>query len=231
MGKTFVQIAASVLLHGSIVGAVLAFSSDYSTPDERTYRVTLVGFSASVLPAAPPAPPSPPPEPPKSEPAAGPPRPEPVTQKPPEPKTRKISTKKTTEKKRAVEETQQAAPLPPSAPVQIALAGPAGPTMTIGGLAAYNVDAVDQRPAIAKRVLPEYPQKARRMSVQGKVFVRLVVDTVGQPKECKIHQADPAGYFEDAALSAARKTRFIPGKVKGQPVNTVVLVPFVFALR
>lgn len=231
MGKTFAQIAASVLLHGSIVGAVLAFSSGDSTPEERTYRVTLAEFSAPAIPAAPSAPPQPQPEPPKPEPMIEPPKPESVAKKPPEPKDRKISSKKTAEKKRAVEETQPAAPLPPTAPVQTERAGPAGPAMTIGGLAAYDVDAVDQRPAIAKRVLPEYPQKARRMSVQGKVFVRLVVDTAGHPKECKIHQADPAGYFEDAALSAARKTRFIPGKVKGQPVNTVVLVPFVFALR
>lgn len=235
-GKTFAQIAASVLLHGSIVGAVLAFSSGDSTPEERTYRVTLAEFSAPAIPAAPSAPPQPQPEPPKPEPpkpepVIEPPKPEPVAKKPPEPKDRKISTKKTEEKKRAVEETQPTAALPPSAPVQTERSWPAGPAMTIGGLAAYEVDAVDQRPAIAKRVLPEYPQKARRMSVQGKVFVRLVVDTAGQPKECKIHQADPAGYFEDAALSAARKTRFIPGKVKGQPVNTVVLVPFVFALR
>ena len=103
--------------------------------------------------------------------------------------------------------------------------------MSIGGLAAYDVDAVDQRPSIARRVLPEYPSKARRMNVQGRVDVRLVVDESGTPRECAVHRADPTGSFEDAALEAARKTRFIPGKVKGRAVNTVVLVPFVFALR
>lgn len=242
--KTFTQIAASILLHGSIVGVVLAFSSGDAAPEEQVYRVTLAEFSAPAPPATAPVPLPPQPEPPKPEPpkpelVAEPtkpePGPEPVAEKVPEPKAKKISTKKTVQKPKPARETQSAALPPPPAPVQTASpsgpSGPAGPTLHIGGLAAYDADAVDQRPSIARRILPDYPQKARRMNVQGKVFVRLVVDTAGHPKECKIHQADPAGYFEDAALNAARKTRFIPGKVKGQPVNTVVLVPFVFALR
>ena len=103
--------------------------------------------------------------------------------------------------------------------------------LNIGGTAAYGVDSVDQRPSISRRVLPDYPQKARRMNVEGRVDVRILVDSSGQVKQCNIHRANPTGYFEDAALTAARKTRFIPGKVRGQPVNTVVIVPFVFALR
>ncbi|MDR2574106.1 MAG: energy transducer TonB [Desulfovibrio sp.] len=43
--------------------------------------------------------------------------------------------------------------------------------------------------------------------------------------------AAPTGYFEDAAIVAARNMRFLPGKIRGQPVNTVVLLPFVFHLR
>ena len=237
--RTFAQIAASVLLHGSIVGVVLAFSSGHVAPEEQVYRVMLAEFSAPAPPAGGLVSPQPQSEPPKPEPVVEPakpePKPEPVAEKAPEPKAKKISTKKTAQKSKPVEETQPAAPLPDPSPAQTAAAsgpsGAAGPMVHIGGFAAYDVDAVDQRPSIARRVLPEYPQKARRMNVQGKVFVRLVVDTAGHPKECRIHQADPAGYFEDAALTAARKTRFIPGKVKGRPVNTVVLVPFVFALR
>lgn len=237
--RVLAQIAASLLLHGSVVGVVLAFSSGAFVPDEQVYRVTLAEFSAPVQSAAAPAPPAPQPEPaqpepPRPEPVVEPPKPEPPKEKP-EPKSKKISTKKTTEKAKPVEKERPAAPPPPPpAPTQTTAAsggGSGGPTMNIGGLAAYDVDTVDQRPAIARRVLPEYPQRARRLNVQGKVFVRLIVDTSGQPKECKIHKADPAGYFEDAALAAARKTRFIPGKVKGRAVNTVVLVPFVFALR
>ncbi|MDR3176816.1 MAG: TonB family protein [Desulfovibrio sp.] len=107
-----------------------------------------------------------------------------------------------------------------------------GPSaLYIGGLAAYDADAVDRRPVVSRRVLPEYPEKARRQGVRGRVEVRLIVDASGNPRDCTVHRAEPAGYFEEAALEAARRTRFIPGEIKGRAVNTVVLIPFVFAIR
>jgi protein TonB len=69
------------------------------------------------------------------------------------------------------------------------------------------------------------------MNIEGTVMVELVVDTAGLPKACAIRSAEPAGYFEEAALSAAQKMRFIPGKINGTPVNTLVLLPFTFRLR
>jgi protein TonB len=69
------------------------------------------------------------------------------------------------------------------------------------------------------------------MNVEGKVMVELVVDTSGLPKACAVRSAEPSGYFEEAALNAAQKMRFIPGKVRGAPVNTLVLLPFAFRLR
>jgi protein TonB len=101
----------------------------------------------------------------------------------------------------------------------------------VGGFAAYNADAVDQAPAIARKILPDYPVKARRLDLQGRVIVRLVVDTAGNPQVCAIQEATPPGYFDDAALDAARRTRFIPGKRQGRAVNTVVLLPFTFSLH
>lgn len=239
--RTIAQVAASVLLHAVVAGLVLVFSSGAGR-DEQVYRVTLAEFSipsasASAPSSSPPRPETSTPEPPKPEP----PTPEPAAQKLPEPKTKKISAKKTTRKPEPKREDQ---PVAPPAPARTASAGPGernapsgetsgppGPFLNIGGLAAYGVDAVDQRPSIAKRAVPDYPPRARRMNVQGQVLVRLVVDASGKPRECAIHEAEPAGYFEEAALAAARKTRFIPGKVRGQPVNTVVLFPFVFRLR
>jgi protein TonB len=69
------------------------------------------------------------------------------------------------------------------------------------------------------------------MNIEGTVMVELVVDTVGLPKACTILSAEPSGYFEEAALNAAQKMRFLPGKIHGAPVNTLVLLPFVFRLR
>ncbi|MDR3175018.1 MAG: energy transducer TonB [Desulfovibrio sp.] len=90
---------------------------------------------------------------------------------------------------------------------------------------------MDQRPSVSRRVKPEYPTRARRMSIEGTVMVELVVDTAGLPKACAIRSAEPSGYFEEAALNAVQKMRFIPGKINGAPVNTLVLLPFAFRLR
>jgi protein TonB len=100
-----------------------------------------------------------------------------------------------------------------------------------GGLSAYEQDHVDQRPSISRRVTPEYPARAKRMNVEGTVVVELVVDAAGLPRESSVRSAEPPGYFEEAALSAARNMRFIPGKLKGTPVNTMVRLPFAFRLR
>lgn len=237
LSRTMAQIAASVLLHAGVAGLALAFSSGGLSRDEQVYRVTLAEFAASAASSPSPASPSPAPVPQAETPKPEPAKPEPEIKKPPESKTKTINTRKKIQKTKPKQEEQ------PSAPVQPAStgagetagtgesAGPAGPSLNIGGLAAYGIDAVDQRPSIARRVVPEYPATARRMGVEGKVVVRLVVDAAGKPRECTVHEADPPGYFEDAALAAARRTRFIPGKVRGRPVNTAVLIPFIFVLR
>ena len=60
--------------------------------------------------------------------------------------------------------------------------------------------------------------------------MQLVVDTTGMPKACTILSAEPSGYFEEAALKAAEQTRFIPGKLHGKAVNTLVVIPYQFRL-
>jgi protein TonB len=69
------------------------------------------------------------------------------------------------------------------------------------------------------------------MRIEGAAVVELVVDTDGLPRACVIRSAQPPGYFEEAALYAAQRMRFMPGKLNGRPVNTLVLLPFAFRLR
>jgi protein TonB len=105
------------------------------------------------------------------------------------------------------------------------------PSGQYGGLAAYAQEQLDQRPAISRRVDPEYPDRARQIRLQGKVVVEMVVDSAGLPRACVIHSAEPPGYFEQAALEAAGKFRFSPGRIRGVPVSTLIRLPFVFRLR
>ncbi|GAB1253975.1 energy transducer TonB [Desulfovibrio falkowii] len=121
---------------------------------------------------------------------------------------------------------------PPAAGRPAVSSAPAGPVpRNVERLSTYDNDALDQRPSITRRVAPEYPTKARRMNVQGTVTVQLVVDTAGKPRNYVVVKATPGGYFEEAALDAAHSMRFVPGKLKGLPVNTLVQLPFAFRLR
>lgn len=94
---------------------------------------------------------------------------------------------------------------------------------------AYETDDVDQRPSVVKNARVDTRGKQWRLGLSGRVVVQLVVDTEGKPQSCKIRSAEPTGHFEEAALSAARGMRFIPGKIQGRPVNTVVLFRLFFA--
>lgn len=229
-------ILFSLCLHGGILGVLWLFSGAERPVEEKVYHVSLAQFAAPPPPAAAPPEPPPPPEPvaevkPEPEPRPEPPRPA----KP----TKKVSPRK--KKKPAPPVSAPPEPEPPPPAAAPAPAGPAPPSsapapamanpLQMGGLATFRSEQVDQRPSISRNSTPEYPKKARRMNVQGRTIVQMVVDTSGMPRECTVIEADPPGYFEEPALEAARKMRFIPGKIKGQPVNTLVVVPFVFKLN
>ena len=107
--------------------------------------------------------------------------------------------------------------------------GSARPAMgSLGGLAGYDADVVDVRPAVVRKVLPVYPPQARRLHLSGRVTLRILIDAEGAPRSFAVHQATPAGVFEEAALEAARQFRFTPGRIDGKGVATIVLLPFTF---
>ena len=218
----------SVAVHGLIFGGSMLMAREEVRQTERIYRVALADFAQPVReqPQAPPAPTQPKPETPLPEPSKpDPPKPEPQKKiEPAKEQTKKISPRKSNKKPARPRPAQPAPPPPP--PVA---AGPQA--RTIGGLSAYDSDTLDQRPGITRRALPDYPDRARRLNVEGQVMVQVVVDKKGMPRNGQVVRATPSGYFEDAALRAVQRMRFTPGKLKGQVVNTVVMIPFAFRLR
>ncbi|WP_291439833.1 energy transducer TonB [Desulfovibrio sp.] len=229
--------AFSLLLHGAILWFGLLFAAEDAVPPVQVYHVSLAEFA----PAAPlteeavlPSPASSDATEPPLEKAA------PETVKPPVDEVR-ISAKKRPQKRpeKPVERAPRQTPEPqprhvagtPQAP--LAAGGPASGSEAQDSQPTrpYAEDAVDQRPSISRRAMPVYPDSARRKKLQGRVLVQLVVDTDGKPQRCVVITSTPEGVFDDAALAAAKKTRFVPGKVNGRPVNTVVNIPYNFALR
>ena len=103
------------------------------------------------------------------------------------------------------------------------------PRMELGGVG-FEMEEVDEMPQIVRNYPPEYPYGAKRKLIEGNVVVRMLVNSKGNPVNLSVHSASPSGIFEQAALKAARRWRFRPGKYHGENVDTWVLLPFKFEL-
>ncbi len=223
------DIILSVIGHATLAATVLAWP--LSAPPEQPviYEVAL----ADMAPA--PAGASAPPAPQAVQPA--PPKPTPQKTVPP-PAERVISAHKAPEAAAPAPAPAEQPPAPaatpgPSGPAaQSQGGGRSGPQMrSFGGVQAFDGDSVDERPSVLRGAVPEYPHQARRMHQEGRVLVRVVVDEQGSPVTVLVQEATPAGVFDQAALGAAKRFRFLPGKIAGRRVMTAVLIPFEFTLR
>jgi protein TonB len=75
---------------------------------------------------------------------------------------------------------------------------------------------------------PVYPDAARRMRTVGTVSVEVVLDEFGKVVSA-VATSGPT-ILRDAAVQAARKARFSPTKLSGQPVKVSGVINYKFAL-
>ncbi|MBZ0234765.1 MAG: TonB family protein, partial [Deltaproteobacteria bacterium] len=75
-----------------------------------------------------------------------------------------------------------------------------------------------------------YPAEARRLGVEGKLRVRLVVDANGKVTQAKLLGSLGHG-LDELALARARAIEFVPAKdANDKPVASVVVWTFTFTL-
>jgi TonB family protein len=89
--------------------------------------------------------------------------------------------------------------------------------------------AVDKQPEVIKKVEPVYPELAKKAGLEGKVWVKIWIDTEGKPKEVVILKSD-SEIFNQVTLDAAKQFLFKPAFNKDTPVAVWVSVPFKYAL-
>lgn len=75
----------------------------------------------------------------------------------------------------------------------------------------------------------EYPEIAKRVGIEGKVFVRAFVDETGTVINAEVVKGIGGG-CDEVALDAILKTKFTPGKQRGKPIKVQVTVPIHFRL-
>ena len=75
-----------------------------------------------------------------------------------------------------------------------------------------------RRPAVRRKVDPEYPDSEKKNGTQGQVVVVVKVGADGSVKDARIAQSLGRA-FDDAALAAVRQWEFDPGLVDGKPAE------------
>ncbi|GAA4342249.1 hypothetical protein GCM10023144_44050 [Pigmentiphaga soli] len=230
---------AVIALHAAVIaGLVLMPSQPELKPEPETVAVRFIELSPVVqMPPAPPAPtpPEPKPEPkPKPKPVVKP-RPKPVVKPKPQPKPEPPPEPKP--------ESDTAITTPPEPPAEAAPAPAPQPTTQASGTpdTARQAASPQAPPADQPRQLGnieylvkpqlEYPYTSRRLREEGRVMVRIYVNTQGVVYQADLVSSSGFPRLDQAALETARKTRFKPATENGTPVAGFINLPFDFYLK
>jgi len=81
---------------------------------------------------------------------------------------------------------------------------------------------------VARKLL--YPAQARRMGIEGKVFVEFVVETDGSISNVRAKKGIGAGCDEQAVIAVKTAPKWNPAKNKGVVVRQQLVLPITFKL-
>lgn len=87
-----------------------------------------------------------------------------------------------------------------------------------------------EKPKLIKFVPPDYPEMARASQLEGTVVVKVQVGPDGNVIQAQVLQSVHP-MLDAAAVDAARRCKFIPGKQRDIPVKAWMAIPYVFALH
>ncbi|MCU0448387.1 MAG: TonB family protein [Bernardetiaceae bacterium] len=76
----------------------------------------------------------------------------------------------------------------------------------------------------------KYPSQARRMGVEGKVYVEFIIDKDGSITNVKSVKGIGAGCDEEAVRVIQEAPKWKPGKQRGRPVKQKIVIPIAFKL-
>jgi TonB family protein len=92
---------------------------------------------------------------------------------------------------------------------------------------------VDEPPKRLSKGQVNYPFRAKRLGLTGKVSVSFLVDTDGQATNIEAVKAEPENVlvtFAEAAEKAIAKSRFRPGTSAGEPVPVKAMAQIIFEI-
>ncbi len=77
----------------------------------------------------------------------------------------------------------------------------------------------------------KYPAQARRMNIEGKVYVTFVVDKDGSLSDVRVLKGIGGGCDEEAVRVIQQAPKWKPGKQRGRPVRVRMQLPIIFKLN
>ena len=93
----------------------------------------------------------------------------------------------------------------------------------------YPARQLDVYPRLVSPLQVQYPHAAVQTQVSGHALVLLLIDELGVVQEASVVQAEPKGYFEEAAIAAFAGARFVPARKDSRIVRSRVLVDLKFS--
>lgn len=82
-----------------------------------------------------------------------------------------------------------------------------------------------------KNPAPAYPAMSRRLGEEGRVVLRVFVDTEGRAERIELKNSSGFPRLDQAAEDAVRRWKFVPAKRGNEALATWVVVPIVFSLH
>jgi protein TonB len=77
----------------------------------------------------------------------------------------------------------------------------------------------------------KYPEEAKELGVQGKVFVTFVVEIDGSISNVRVLRGIGSGCDDEAVRVVKSMPKWIPGKQRGVPVRVQFNLPINFKLQ
>jgi len=77
---------------------------------------------------------------------------------------------------------------------------------------------------------PRYPPKAKKARLQGIVYLMVLIDEEGNPKDVRVHRSSGFEMLDTAAREAVGTFRFRPHRVNGVAHRARAIVPVQFSL-
>ena len=78
---------------------------------------------------------------------------------------------------------------------------------------------------------PTYPSLSKRKGEEGRVMLRVFVESNGLPTQIQLHKSSGFPRLDEAALETLRHWKFVPARQGGQAIGAWVIVPIQFNLK